>query len=358
MPDPVTVSPETAAPAAPETQPATAAAVAAGKTADYQTARRAERMGTPLAPVPVTASADATEPGTPPVPAGTPRKSRDEEYISTRIRDGVASGTAELRAEIDRIKQQVQAHPPAEARREPAKPYDGTDPSDPKPRAETFDDHEQYLDARDEWTERRIERKQASAAHGARVTQEQTELSAAQQARVEKFGAQLDAAKVADPTFTDKLSPQVRALRPLAALLPGEAGGAEHIVAEQVFDSPIAPQVLLHLSAHPEALARLTAMPPEIQAMPAAVRVARHIHWIVKEFGKLEATLSAPETAVEPPPPPAPSKTLTSAPSPAQTLGSKPAAAVDPKAAAVKSGNTQAYRDIRRRERAEQMAGR
>ena len=346
--------------ATPETRPATQAAVASGKTQDYRVARRAERLGTPLAAVPVepaTSAAEETPPeaaGTP--PAAPPRKARDEDYISNRIREGVERGTNELRAEIDRLKQQFQSHPPAEARREPEKPYDGLDPSDPKPAPDSFEDFNEYLDARDSWNERRIERKAAKAADGARVTQEQQELTAAQQARVQKFADQLKTATTTDPEFATKLTPEVRALKPFAALAPGEHGGPETVVAEQVFDSPIAPQVLLHFSEHPEALARLIAMPPEIQAMPARVRAHHHIQWIVKEFGKFEATLSAPPEPEKPAP--APSKTITSAPAPAQTLGSRPAAAVDPKAAAIKSQNTQAYREIRRRERAEQLTGR
>ena len=350
--------------ATPETRSATQAAVASGKTQDYRVSRRAERIGKPLAAVPVeaeapTADATASEAEVAPAPAqpGKARQAtRNEEYITNRIREGVERGTNELRAEIDRLKQQFQTHPPAEARREPEKPYDGLDPSDPKPAPDSFEDFHEYLDARDSWNERRIERKAAKAADGARVTQEQQELTAAQQARVQKFADQLKTATTTDPEFATKLTPEVRALKPFAALAPGEHGGPETIVAEQVFDSPIAPQVLLHFSEHPEALARLIAMPPEIQAMPARVRAHHHIQWIVKEFGKFEATLSAPPEPEKPAP--APSKTITSAPAPAQTLGSRPAAAVDPKAAAIKSQNTQAYREIRRRERAEQLTGR
>ena len=344
----------------PATQPATAAAVTSGKTLDYRAARRAERAGQPMAAVPATVAPAATDQTTEAAPSPAvattpePRKARDQQYISDRIREGVDRGTAELRAEIERIKQHIQA-PPAAAR-EPQKAYDGVDPSDPKPAPDNFETHDAYLAARDEWNERRIERKQATAATGVRVAQEREELTAAQQARVQKFADQLKTATTADPEFSSKLTPAVRALKPFAALAPGERGGPEHIVAEQVFDSPIAPQVLLHLSAHPDALARLIAMPAEIQAMPQRVRTHHHIQWIVKEFGKLEAALSAPPATDAPAP--VPSTTLTSAPSPAQTLGSRPAAAVDPKAAAVKSGNTQAYRELRRHERAVQMGRR
>lgn len=341
-------------PATPETQPATQAAVTSGKTQDYRAARRAERVGTPLAAVPVAAKgAEPPAPVAEPAkPAEPPRKARDEEYISSRIREGVERGTSELRAEIERVKQQLQAHPPAAT--EPVKAFDGTDPSDPKPAPDTFDDFNKYLDARDEWNERRLERKQAKAAEGQRVSAEQKDLTAAQQTRVQKFADQLKAATTSDPEFAAKLTPEVRALKPFDALAPGEHGGPETIVAEQVFDSPLAPQVLLHFSEHPEALARLIAMPSDIQAMPATVRTHHHIQWIVKEFGKLEATLSAPPEK----PAPAPIVPLTSAPAPAHTLGSRPAPAVDPKTAAVKAGNTQAYRDIRRRERAEQLTSR
>ena len=348
--DTQTTPPPVAPAAVPETQPATQAAVASGNTADYRAAKRAERAGKPLAAVPVQAEAATGDPavGAEPAKAEPRKSSRDDTYISDRIREGVERGTSELRGEIERMKQQLLTHAPA---REEPKAYTGIDPSDPKPAPDAFETHDDYLDARDEWNERRIERKQAKAADGVRVSQEHQELTAAQQARVQKFADQLDAATKTDPEFSKKLTPEVRALKPFEALAPGERGGPENVVAAQIFDSPIAPQVLLHFSEHPEALARLIAMPADIQAMPQRVRTHHHIQWIVKEFGKVEAALSAP--APKETPSPAPSKTLTSAPSPAQTLGSRPSAAVDPKAAAVKSGNTQAYRDIRRRERAE-----
>ena len=345
-------APPSSAPAPAETQPATQAAVQSGKTADYRAARRAERIGKPLAAVPVEATPTTPADGAAAVSATPPKprvSTRDETYISERIREGVERGTTEIRSEIERLKQQVQAHPPAEARREAERPYDGTDPSDPKPAADTFETHDEYLDARDQWNERRIDRKQAHAANGQRVTEERQELTAAQQARVQKFADQLKTATTSDPDFAGKLTPEVRALKPFGALAPGEHGGPANIVAEQVFDSPIAPQVLRHFSEHPDALARLIAMPPEIQAMPRRVRTHHHIQWIVKEFGKVEAVLSAPATE---PPPAEPPKQITQAPPAARTLGSRPAPAVDPKTAAIKSGNTQAYREIRRQERA------
>ena len=360
---PPTVSETTApvpAPAAPETQPATQAAVTAGSTRDYRVARRAERSGKPFNPVPLTAptaapGASAPSPAaeTPPASPAPPRPRREDTYISDRIREGVERGTAEIRSEIERLKQQVQAHTPAP---EAPKPYDGTDPSDPKPAPDDFDDFNKYLDARDIWNERRVERKQSHTVEGTRRAQAHEELTAAQQTRVQKFADQIQTASTADPEFANRLTPEVRALRPFAALAPGEPGGPDNVVADQLFDSPIAPQVLRHFSEHPEALARLIAMPTEIQAMPQRVRTHHHVQWIVKEFGKIEAALSAPTTTETPAP--APSKPLTQAPPPAQTLGSRPAPAVDPKTAAVKSGNTQEYREIRRRERAEQMIGR
>lgn len=354
-----------AAPVAPSTESAATAAVKSGNTQAYRAARRAERSGKPLEPVTVAAAVNAPAPeAAPATPAPTtptaPKRGRDEEYISTRIREGVDHGTRELRAEIDRMKAELSRHAPAQpaAPQEQPKAYDGTDPSDPKPQAVNYDDHDSYLDDRDAWNERRIERKQAAQARGVQVAQERQELTTAQQARVDKFITQLDSARAADAEFVKKLTPDVLALKPFGALVPGEVGGAANVVAEQVYDSPIAPQVLLHFSQHPDALARLIAMPPEIQSMPAAVRTSRHIQWIVKEFGKVEAALSAPATESVPAEPKAPQPQITAAPAPARTLGSRPAAAVDPKTAAVKSGNTQAYREIRRAERAAQFVGR
>jgi hypothetical protein len=132
------------------------------------------------------------------------------------------------------------------------------------------------------------EQQRTAVAHARTTADEQASVLAQ---RVTGFQQQLDAAKTADPTFLTKLTPDVQALRPHWGLPAADVGPA-NIVATQVFASAVAPQVLLHFSEHPEALAKLTTMPAAIAALPASVRIGEHIQYIVREFGKLEHILA------------------------------------------------------------------
>lgn len=335
---------ETAAPApaaAPTTQSATQAAISSGNTADYRAARRAERIGKPLDPVAV-APAAADAPAVAPVaiePKPPTRKEREQQETNERVRAAVERATADLRAENDRLKT-------------PTPPVASAPPKDTFPTmAEYSQAHpeaslEDYMDAR-------ADHRKARETATAQSATEAEELTVAQQVRVETFINRLKETSTADPTFSAKLTPDVKALKPFGALTPGEASGPRNVIAEQIYDSPVAPQILLHLSQHPEVLKSLETMPAHILALPRAARTNAHIQHIVRQFGALESTLAS--AAVAPASVPVAPKTLTDAPATAQVLGSRASAAVDPKLAAVKSGDTRAYRAIRRQERADAL---
>ena len=180
-----------------------------------------------------------------------------------------------------------------------------------------------------------------------RQTQAQTEFTQAQETRINSFVGQLNEARAADPEFVNKLSETVKNdLKPFNALKPGEAAGPINIIGEQVYDSPVAPQLLRHFSDHPDDLTRITTIPASLMTLPPAMRTRAHIQWMVKQFGILEHSF---EPAAAAPPQP---KTLTDAPAPAAVLGTRSAEASDPKVTAIKRGDTSAYRELKRQERA------
>jgi hypothetical protein len=346
--------PPAAAPATePVTQSAAHAAVASGSSRDFRVARRAERAGTPLPAVPVsTEPAPATDttaaaptpvaPAPAPAPVD-PQLSKRQQEANERTRRAVEQATADLRRELDSVRAQLPkpaatTPPAAPTPAEPAwkKYHDHPD----APKFEDFNSLSEHAAAMSLFV---LEQSNAERAQAS----QQQELTSAQQARAGKFMEQLNAAKVADPEFTKKLTPEVRALKPFNALQPGEGAGPLNVVGEQVFDSPIAPKVLLHFSQHPEDLRRLATVPEHLRSLPARAQAEQHIQWIVKEFGKLEGRLETPAA-----PAPAPPKTLTEAPAPPTTLGTRPAEAADPMAAAIRSGDTSAYRRMRREQRA------
>lgn len=358
-----TVTPDTSV--ATETIPATTAAVISGKTSEYRDARRAERAGKPLAAVPVATSAvsDPT-PSAPAAPVPETRQlSHRQQQINERAQKAVDSATAALREENARLKADLAratvprgtppaAPAPAPIAAQPPPTAVQTEPDwkrythlDGAPKLADFDTIEEFNAAqfvffRDQDTRESLHRAEAEAT------------TAAQRVRIDKFLGQLTDARTADPDFAAKLSDTVKHhVKPFAALRPGEAAGPMNIIGEYVYDSPIAPKVLMELSQHPDVLERLVAVPAHLTAWPAGpARAKAHIEWMVKEYGKLEGRLETPPApAAAPQPPP---KTLTDVPATVTQLGSRAGEAADPKAAAVRKGDTRAYREIRRQERA------
>ncbi len=201
----------------------------------------------------------------------------------------------------------------------------------------TLDD---YLDARDGWREQQVQ-----------TRTEQQEITAAQQQRVESFVGKLNEARAADPEFVQKLSPRVRDnLKPFEALAPGEASGPINVIGAQVYDSPVAPAVLLHFSQHPEALAALEAIPPSIAMLPPSVRVRAHIQHIIREFGKLEGRLAGDPAHPSPAAAAAPSSSISKAPPPPPVL-TRAGTTGDPKASAYARKDVDAILAIRAQER-------
>jgi hypothetical protein len=94
----------------------------------------------------------------------------------------------------------------------------------------------------------------------------------------------------------------------------------------------------------------LARLPESLRGLPLQHQIRAHIQHVLKEFGKLEGSLATPAAPATPAP-----KTLTDADEAPQTLGSRPAEATDPRAGAIKRGDTRAYREIRRQERAAGM---
>jgi hypothetical protein len=366
-PAPAQPSTPAPAPAAPQTQTASQAAIASGSTGDYRAARRAERAGKPLEAVPVAAVTPSTPETleTPEVSAVAPAQpetperqlSRRQQEINERSQRAVESATLTLREENARLREQLAA------RQGPTTPEPAPAPQTPEwkkyrdmpdaPKLADFDSVEDHAAAMSLFVAKSYAAEQQQAQQE-RSTAEQ--LTAAQQQRVDTFVTQLHAARAADPEFVNKLSPTVRDhVKPFAALRPGEHSSPVNVIGELVYDSPIAPKVLLHLSANPDALKQLVTPPPHILALPPAARVQAHTQWMVRAFGKLEGSLETPATPAAPATP-AP-RLLTEAPAPPQTLGNRPAPTADaPKQAAIKSGDTRAYRRIRREERARALA--
>jgi hypothetical protein len=354
-----TATPAPVPAAEPTTIPASAAAILSGDTGSYREARRAERAGKPLnaVPAPTPAEPDATA-------APAPHLSRRQQQINARAERAVDSATAALReenarlkADLDRAKATPAPQPAAPAPQpvaaQPAAPAAAAEPDWKRfarmpnaPKLADFDTVEEHTAAMSlfindqRWEERQTADRQRT---------ERDATDAAQRVQVEGFIKQLHDAKAADPTFADKLSLDVKTrLVPFSALRNPDGtsrqGGPINVIGEHVYASTMAAKVLMHFSEHPDELTRLTSLPPILAALPPSTeRTRAHIAWMAREYGKLEGRLDTSALSAAP---------LTDVPAPIAQLGTRAGEAADPKAAAIRKGDTRAYREIRRQERA------
>jgi hypothetical protein len=379
----------TAAAPAPETVSAAHAAVIAGDPGQYREAKRAERAGKPLEPVVVSKeSPPAQQAGEKPAQASAEEgpapkflssKERHRLAENERIRQAVEEGITQRLA--DARKTWDAEHPAAK----PVEPIvvERAEPVVPLEPPKNFDEAIQRPDlTKPLLTEEQFFHAYPDAPYSAyaryashydlqarsqedRRRADHAAILTAHKAQIDGFVGKLKAAAAADPTFTPSLSDRVKMqLKPFAALARDangnvtEASGPINVIGEQVYASDLAPQMLRHFSAHPEDLDRLIAVPAHLASLPPALRTARHINWMLQEYGKLEATIGHPAAAAVAPTPTPPSiKTISDASAPARVLTGHSSEAIDPKVAAIRAGQagTAAYREIRREERAAQL---
>lgn len=213
------------------------------------------------------------------------------------------------------------------------KEWDGSDPNDPKPHDSMFEDHNQYLDARDAWNERRWERRQVAQRQASEQEQQfRAQVSATERLRDEATARVQEYAKT-DPEFNRKIDPELTEIEPASVRrLNGQKVGPQHVLAEEILNSPHTAPLLLHFStdAGKADWARLCGMA---------------YGPLMRAFGELVATVSRTGQAPEPKPtreaPPV--KDLSTAPQPGKQLGERPVEPIDPSVAALKSRDFLAF---------------
>lgn len=253
---------------------------------------------------------------TPPKPTSK-RTLREQEYINERIRNSVREATERLQAEIADLKARQ-----APTAAEPAKTETVTDPKDPEPDITTYDDWTKYSKDVALWAVRQAQREaDAKAEATARETQ-QREAQETQQTRVQEWVQRRDAFAATEPRFVET------AYTFLSRVTPGTPLG------DVLMDSPIGPQLALHLAEHPEDAQRIERLHPIQQ---------------IRELGKLEARIET-DTVTRTSASAGPAaKTVTTAPAPPTTLAARSADPADPVAAAVARGDFRAFEEAENR---------
>lgn len=253
--------------------------------ADLEAYRKGESEPEPVAPAEPAAPVEPAEPD-PASEAGKELANR-KKSLQARIDEATArEKAAERRAQA--LEQELARYRQPEAPKVEA-------PAAAKPVVADFETYEEYLDARDEWTY-----KQRRAAEQQEVEQQrQTQLQAAQQADLQQKAAswseRMTAFAAVSPAFTEKAIPFLQHVNPGTPL------------GDVLLESPVGPQMALHLVEHPEILERLNRLSPIT---------------VLRELGKLEAKL---EGALEAPAAP-PAPVVTKAPAPVRPIGGAPAA--------------------------------
>lgn len=325
--DPVVVAGGTpAAPAAASAPPPSAseAAVAANDFPAFRTAERAQRAtGTPASP------SAASTPAEPAAQVASTDASLEAASEPAKPK-GAKARTAVLDAEIkdlqDKLKLRANLREELERRpadAKPAAPSAATAPATTTaaqeykrymampacPKLKDFDSIEEHSaavavfinDTRD--TERATAGRQREQQRAAATTQQQ---------RATTFSERLQAAAAADPTFVDAVSPEIMGLEPMEkAIALRKPITVDHGIAEEIIDSAVGPQLMRHLTDHPEDL--------------AALRQAKNPRELARLVGQIEQPYLATPAAAA-----APLKTVTDVAAPPTTLGTRPAASADP----------------------------
>lgn len=345
--DPVTPAPAAPAqPAAPVTVSATRDAATRGDLSAFERADAASRTGNPLpavevkpdapaapvTPAATTPAAPVTDPAAPPAE---PTLSKRQQDANERTRRAVDAATADLRAEIERLK----------AGQPPAAPAATPTPAEPEwkrysahpdaPQLEDFDSVGEHAAAMALFVNRQMASEQTQAT-------QQQQRDAFLRTRAQSFGENLRQASDADPDFASKIPPEVLTARPLSAMTPAERPTFANVVAEAAFRSDNPAAFLQYLHANPASVAEIAKLPSIDWALVALARLDGRIS------GAPAAPAATPPAAPAVPAAPVPSP-ISAAPPPPPTLSTNTSA--DPKAAALARGDFAAFDAIEQQER-------
>jgi hypothetical protein len=348
----------------PQPVAATAAAILSNDTGKYREARRAERAGKPLEPVTMAPKADAPAdgatletpaagtPGTTPAAPVLTRKEREQNEANERVRRAVELATADLRKEVETLRRQPAAGEPKPAAAAPAAPVEAATWQDtiksPDPRLALLGEQEYFAKYPEApyaaYTRYAAAHDRASEAASVHEREHQAATQRELETVGEQYGERLKAAGKADPDLKTKIAPDILEARPISGLTRDAQGRvAEPItfanfITEIGLRSPAPAELYKYLTAHPDEADTIAKLPGQ-QALEALLRLD----------GRLSAGVTKPAAAAAAAPT---NKTVSDAPASPNVVGNRAAEATDPRTTAIRTGNTSAYRELRRQERA------
>jgi hypothetical protein len=308
-------------------------AVASGDQAAFKEARRAEK--TPTAPK---ADSRSATPARQAAPTGaTSTEASEAPSSSTPTRGNAKTRLAEVDSEVAALKARLAERDDLRRREREAAP---TSTPPPKPAGLTLPaevvSYEAYLKTHPEATleefidARSDARSELKAQQQVNAERQQAQ-EKAQAEEVDTFTKRVNDAATADPTFIERVSPAILALKPVIALQPGEKAGPGNVIATELLKSDVPGLIMEALTENPDEFAKLMS--------------AGHPLEIVRGLARIEARVGGSA---------APRQTFkqSQTPAPPTTLGRRPTDTLAPTEAAIRDGDMSAFKAARNAERA------
>jgi hypothetical protein len=208
-------------------------------------------------------------------PLGKPRNDpRARMLEATREAAELKRQLAAERAERERLASLVKQPEAAPAKE--AKPAE-----DKEPQEADFENYAEYVKAAAKYVARQAyaeERRLDQARERA------NQWSRGVEATISKFTERVNKVTESDPTFRDRIAPELWDLQPSLSLDPGQSPQAVNVIADEMLASDQGPGLMLHFTEHFDDFQRIAALP--------------NSRAIAREIAKLEARLEAATAGV------------------------------------------------------------
>ena len=240
-----------------------------------------------------------SDPGDEDQPAPGPKP--DKRSLQARIDRAVAAQReAERRAAyVEQLLTQARPREPEPAPKAAEPQYTRPKPTEAEI-GEKYPDYPAFIEALSDWKDEQREVVRSEQRHREQIAQRH-------EAHATQFSERIAKAEEADPAYWSKIDPAVANLKPSSVLGPGERPTALNAIADIIFDSEYATELMAHLRASD--LQRLSTLPPA---------------QLFRAMGRLEADVM--RSAAAPAGPAKGTPPISHAPPPIKPVGSSAAA--------------------------------
>lgn len=172
--------------------------------------------------------------------------------------------------ERERLAAELNAERAARARGADPEPQPPARDPNAKPEKDDFETYEDFVAARARWEARDEFQARSREFHQQRQVMERRQ---AIHGRAGEFVEHINEFEKADPQFREKVAPEIVGLRCSFDLHPGEMVGPDNIIADRIFDSDVAPRLMLHFTEHPQDFQRIASLRTPMEIIRAMARL-------------------------------------------------------------------------------------